>query len=65
MWYLIDLGIVQQLELRVEEYSGQTLYIFNKLAELSFDKEKLYNLSLIVGIRVILLTIEYDEELET
>jgi len=62
---LIDLGIVQQLELRVEEYSGQTLYIFNKLAELSFDKEKLYNLSLIVGIRVILLTIEYDEELET
>ncbi len=65
MWYSIDLGIVQQLELRVEEYSGQTLYIFNKLAELSFDKEKLYNLSLIVGIRVILLTIEYDEELET
>ncbi len=55
---------MQQLELRAGGYSGQTLFTFNKLAKLSFDKEKLHNPFLIAEIRVILTTIEYEEESE-
>jgi len=48
--------------LNVEGYSGQTIYAFNKLAELSFDKSKPHNPSLIAGIRAILTTLEFDTE---
>ena len=46
--------------LNVRGYSGQTIYAFNKLVELSFKKDKPYNPSLIVGIRAILITLKYD-----
>ncbi len=39
------------------------MYTFNKLAKLSFKKGKPYNASLIAGIRAILITLEYDEDL--
>src|SRR6266540_470197 len=57
-WELID-----QMNLSVEAYSGQTIYAFNKLAKLFFEKEKPHNASLIAGIRIILITLEYDEDL--
>ncbi len=44
-------------------YSGQTIYVFNKLTELSFEKDKPHNALLIARIRVILTTLEYDEDL--
>ncbi len=50
------------MELNVEGYSGQTIYAFNKLTELSFKKEKPYNTSLVARIRVILTTLEYAED---
>src|SRR6266498_2013775 len=49
------------MELSIEAYSGQTIYAFNKLAELSFEKEKPYNVSLVAGIRAMLTTLEYAE----
>jgi len=49
------------LDLDVEAYSRQTIYTFNKLTELSFEKRKLYNASLVAGIRAILTTLEYAE----
>ncbi len=52
------------MNLSIEGYSEQTIYAFNKLAELSFNNKKSYNPSLIVGIRVILTTVEYDDELK-
>ena len=52
------------MHFNVRGYSGQIIYVFNKLAELSFDKGKLHNSSLIVRIRVILSTLEYDAEPE-
>jgi len=52
------------MELNFEGYSGQIIFVFNKLAELSFDKSKLHNPSLIVEIRAILSTLEYDAEPE-
>ena len=55
---------MKQMHFNVREYSGQTIYAFNKLAKLSFDKSKLHNPSLIAGIRAILLTLEYDAEPE-
>ncbi len=48
--------------LNIGEYSRQTIYIYNKLAELSFEKGKPYNAFLITGIRAILTTLEYDAE---
>ena len=51
------------MELSIEAYSGQTIYAFNNLAELSFKKEKIHNASLVAGIRAILTTLEYAENL--
>ena len=51
------------MNLRVGGYSGQTIYAFNKLAKLFFEKGKPHNASLIAGIRIILITLEYDEDL--
>src|SRR6266498_5494558 len=56
-WRLID-----QMELSVEAYSGQTIYAFNKLVELSFEKGKPHNASLVTGIRAILITLEYAKK---
>jgi|SRR6266540_1805341 len=52
------------MELNTGEYFRQIIYAFNKLTELSFDKSKLHNVSLIVGIRTILTTLEYDADSE-
>ncbi len=49
------------MNLSVEAYSGQTIYAFNKLTELSFEKGKSHNASLVAGIRAILTTLEYAE----
>src|SRR6266498_2500633 len=54
-------GLIDQMNLSVEAYSGQTIYAFNKLTELSFKKGKSHNASLIAGIKAILTTIEYAE----
>src|SRR6266540_1217643 len=57
-------GLVEQLGLNVRGYSEQTIFAFNKLAELSFDKGKPHNVLLIAGIRAILITLEYDADPE-
>ncbi len=49
------------MDLSVEAYSGQTIYAFNKLTELSFEKGKPHNASLVARIKAILTTIEYAE----
>ena len=54
-------GLIEQMNLSVEAYSGQTIYAFNKLTELSFEKEKPHNASLVAGIRAMLTTLEYAE----
>src|SRR6266540_3569461 len=56
--------LIERLDLSTEGYSGQTIYAFNKLIELSFEKEKPHNLSLVSGIRVMLTTLEYAEKLK-
>src|SRR6266540_5778249 len=55
--------LIEQLDLNVEGYSGQIIYAFNKLTELFFEKGKPHNASLVAGIRVILTTLEYAEDL--
>src|SRR6266498_444942 len=50
------------MNLSVGGYLRQTIYAFNKLTELSFEKGKPYNASLIARIRAILTTLEYDED---
>src|SRR6266540_2712632 len=57
-------GLIKQMNLSVEAYSGQTVYAFNKLTELSFKKGKPHNASLVAGIRAILITLEYAENLK-
>src|SRR6266498_910670 len=57
-------GLIEQLNLNVKAYSGQTIYAFNKLTELSFEKGKPHNASLIAGIKAILMTVEYAENPE-
>ncbi len=52
------------MNLSVEVYSGQTIYAFNKLTELSFEKGKPHNASLIAGVRAILTTLEYVKNLQ-
>jgi len=52
------------LDFNVRGYLGQTVFAFNKLAKLSFDKGKPYNVSLITEIRVILTTLKYDADPE-
>ncbi len=51
------------MDLSIEGYSGQTMYAFNKLTELSFEKEKPHNASLVARIKAILTTVEYAEKL--
>ncbi len=55
--------LIEQLDYNVGGYSEQTVYAFNKLSELSFDKGKSHNASLLAEIRAILSTLEYDREL--
>src|SRR6266542_7136991 len=50
------------MDLSVEAYSGQTIYAFNKLTKLSFEKGKPHNASLVAGIRAILITLEYAKK---
>ena len=52
------------MNLSVEVYSGQTIYAFNKLTELSFEKENPHNTSLVAGIRALLITLEYAKKLQ-
>src|SRR6266540_1474874 len=54
-------GMIEQMNVRVEAYSGQTIYAFNKLMELSFEKGKPHNASLVAGIKAILTTVKYAE----
>src|SRR6266498_3811814 len=56
--------LIKQMNLSVEAYSGQTIYAFNKLTELSFEKEKPHNASLVAGIRAMLTTMEYAKKLK-
>jgi len=51
------------MDLSVEAYSEQTIYAFNKLTELSFEKGKPHNTSLVAGIRAILTILKYAENL--
>ena len=53
--------LVEQLDMGVEGYSGQTIYAFNKLTELSFKKGKPHNALLIAGIRAMLTILKYVE----
>ncbi len=53
--------MIEQMDLSVEGHSGQTIYAFNKLMELSFKKGKSHNASLVAGIRAILIILEYTE----
>src|SRR6266540_6390476 len=55
-------GLVEQMDMGVEGYSEQTIYIFNKLTELSFEKGKLHNASLVAGIRAMLNILKYAEQ---
>src|SRR6266540_2786880 len=57
-------GLIEQMDLSVEAYSEQTIYAFNKLTELSFEKGKPHNASLVIRIRAILSTMEYAEKLK-
>jgi len=57
-------GLIEQLDLNVKGYFRQTIFAFNKLAELSFDKGKPHNTSLIAGIRAILIILKYDANLK-
>ncbi len=52
------------MNLNVRGYSGQTVYIFNKLTKLSFEKGKPDNALLIAEIKAILTTLEYDVDPE-
>jgi len=54
--------LIQSIDLNAMGYLGQTYFAFRKLAELSFEKRKSYNASLIVRLRALLLTLEYEEE---
>ncbi len=54
--------MIEQIDLNIEGYSGQTIYAFNKLTELSFKKGKPYNVTLVAGIKAILTTLEYAEK---
>src|SRR6266542_407184 len=54
--------LIEQLDLSIEGYSGQTIYAFNKLTELSFEKGKPHNPSLVVSIKAILTTLKYAEK---
>ena len=49
------------MDLSIEGYSGQTIYAFNKLTELSFEKGKPHNALLVAGIKAMLTTVEYSE----
>src|SRR6266540_3347189 len=55
-------GMIEQMDVEDEAYSGQTIYAFNKMTELSFEKGKPHNASLVARIRAILTTLEYAEK---
>jgi len=50
------------MEPRAIEYLEQTLYVFSKMAKLFFEKGKPHNASLIVKIKVLILTFEYESK---
>ena len=52
------------MNLSVGGYFGQIIFAFSKLAELSFNKGKPHNASLIVKLKAILITLEYDADPE-
>ncbi len=52
------------MPLQAVEYSGQILFAFIKLIKLLFEKGKLHNISLIVELRALLLTLMYNGEPE-
>jgi len=52
-------GLIDQMNLSIEAYSRQTIYTFNKLTELFFEKGKPHNALLVARIRVILIILEY------
>src|SRR6266498_2707362 len=52
------------MELSIKAYSGQTIYAFNKLTELSFKKGNPHNVSLVAEIRAILTILEYAKNLQ-
>src|SRR6266540_1321943 len=54
--------VIKQMELSIEGYLGQIIYAFNKLTELSFEKGKPHNASLVAGIKAILTTVEYAKK---
>jgi len=54
--------LIEQMDLSIEGYSGQTIYAFNKLTELSFEKGKPHNSTLVAGIKAILTTLKYAEK---
>src|SRR6266540_2150633 len=55
-------GLVEQLDLSMKAYFRQTIYVFNKLTELSFEKGKSHNTSLVARIKAMLTTVEYAEK---
>jgi len=52
------------MELKAVGYSEQILYAFSKLVELSFEKRKPHNPSLVAEIRVLISILKYDSEPE-
>src|SRR6266498_4408269 len=52
--------LIKQMDLKAGRYSGQTIFAFNKLIELSFKKDKSHNVSLIAEIRAILTILKYN-----
>ena len=53
--------LIEQMNLSVEGYSGQTIFTFNKLTELSFEKDKPHNALLVARVQAILTTLEYNK----
>ncbi len=52
------------MELRTVGYSGQILYVFNKLVELSFKRGKPHNPFLVARVKALISTLEYEDESE-
>ena len=50
------------MSLNITGYFEQILYAFNKLKELSFEKRKSHNPSLVVGLRTLVSILKYEEK---
>jgi len=50
------------MDINITRYLGQTYYAFTKLKELSFEKGKPYNLSLVAGLKALISTLKYEKE---